>query len=88
MGVNGFRATSKELSFLVDVLDLRDLLLRGSSFTYFGSGQNISRSRFDRFLIFYGAGICFFDICQRVILRVLSNHFPILVFSGDLRFSR
>lgn len=83
-GVNGFRATSKKLSSLVDVLDLHNLPLQGTSFTYYGSGQNIARNRIDRFLILEGACVWFSNFCQRAILPVVLDYFPILSFFGDL----
>lgn len=37
-GVNGLQSASDELVNLVDALELHDLPLHGSHFTFFGSG--------------------------------------------------
>lgn len=55
-GVNGFDVASEELCSIVDALELHDFSLEGSSFIYFGSGQNVTRSRIDKFLVSDGAG--------------------------------
>lgn len=55
-GVNGFGVASEKLCSFVDELGLHDLPLQGFSFTYFRFGQNASRSRIYKFLIFDGAG--------------------------------
>lgn len=50
-GVNSFRSVSKELINLVEALHLHDLPLRGSQFTFFGSGQVTAQSRIDKSFI-------------------------------------
>lgn len=42
---------SEELLNLVGTLELHDLPLQGSSFTYFGSGQTAVRNKIYRFLV-------------------------------------
>lgn len=55
-GVNGFGLASVDLCNFVNTLSLHDLSLQGSSFTFFGCGQNVARSRINRFLISDGSG--------------------------------
>lgn len=58
-GVNGFGSTSEELLNLVNALELHDLPLQGSPFTYFNSGQVAAYSRIDGFLVLDRDGLWF-----------------------------
>lgn len=84
-GVNGYSTTSDEPINLVDALDFHDLLLQGSSFIYFGSGQSIARSRIDRFLVSNGVGDWFSNLSQTAIICILSYHILIVISSVDLQ---
>lgn len=67
----------------MDPLELYDLPILGSPFTYFGYGQNVARSRIDRFFVFDGAGAWFSSIIHKVVLRLVSDHLPVTATSGN-----
>lgn len=80
--INGFGSVTDELVNFVDSLNLHDVPFRGSSFIFFGSSDNVARSKISRFLVSDEAGSWFSNLVQRVFLRFLSYHIPITVFSG------
>lgn len=83
-GLNGYGSTSEDLVHLIDSLELHDLLLQESSFTFFGSGQIAVRSCLDKFLVSDGARNWFSNIAPSTILQFFSDHIPVLVSFGDL----
>lgn len=50
-GVNRFGSASEEFMVLVESLELQDLSLSSSNFTFFEGGLGYARSKLDRFLI-------------------------------------
>lgn len=51
--MNGYDVASEEFVSLVESLELQDLPLVGSEFTFFENGQGGAKSRLHRFLIRY-----------------------------------
>lgn len=68
----------------VNTLLLHDLPLLGVSFTFFGSGQNVARSRIDRFLVFAGTRSWSCNLIQNVVFRFDSNRILIIASSEDM----
>lgn len=65
-GINGYDTTSIELNDLVDNLQLQDLTLLATSYSYFGSGKIIAMSRLDRFFICNGSGGWYQCVMSRI----------------------
>lgn len=82
--MNGFGSASEELSYFVDALVLHDLPLIGRPFTFFRFGQCVTRSRIDRFIVFYGAGHWFSRLIQKAIFHFLFDHLPITASTNSL----
>ena len=59
----------RRFSKVIDDLEMKDLPLQGGSFTWRGGLNNQSQS----------------GLVQSILLRPVSNHFPILLDEGDLR---
>lgn len=58
--------------------------LLGSRFTYFSSGPSAARSRLEHFLISCGVGGWSHDVTQRAVLRLVSDHIPIVMSNGRM----
>ncbi|RVW90497.1 hypothetical protein CK203_030989 [Vitis vinifera] len=69
----------------VDELELMDLPMQGSAFTWSGGRNNQSWARLDRFLVTQQWLEMFSGIAQCRLQRPTSDHFPILLMGGGLR---
>lgn len=81
--MNGYGSTSEEVTNLVDRLQLVDLSLFGASYSYFGNGQVIARSRLNWFLIFNSSMGWSSRVTQLVIQHHVSCHIPIMLSMGN-----
>lgn len=69
---------------LVEQLDLQDLLLHGSPFTFFSYGMSGARSRLDCFLVSGAAGNWCHNVIQRANFKLVSDHIPIVLSTGQI----
>ena len=69
---------------IIEELELRDLPLQGGLFTRRGGLNNQSQSRLDRFLVYKGWECHFNGAIQCLLLRPVSDHFPIVLDRGGL----
>ena len=74
----------RRISEVIEDLELKDLPLLGGPFTWSGGVNNQLLSRLDPFLVNEGWDCCFSGSMQCVLLRPVSNHFPILLDGGGL----
>ena len=70
---------------VIEDLQLKDLPLFGGPFTWSGGVNNQSFSRLDRFLVNEEWDFRFSGSRQCVLLRLVPDHFPILLEGGSLR---
>ena len=83
----GGSVTSAMCRFAEVIADLgvRDMLLQGGPFTWSGGGNGRVMSRIDRLLVTGEWEIFFYGVIQSTLLRLVSNHFPILLDGGGIR---
>ena len=79
------RVDMRRFSKVIDDLEMKDLPLQGGSFTWRGWLNNQSQSGLDRFLVSEVWITYFSGVVQSILLRPVSDHFPILLDGGDLR---
>ena len=70
---------------MIDDLDLRNLPLQGGPFTWSCGLNNQSMFRLDPFLVTEDWESHFSGVVQYPLLRLVSNHFPILLDGGGVR---
>lgn len=84
---SGFNSAVDDSVSLVGTLGLQDLPV-GSSFLYFSCGSSGTRSWLDGFLVSEEAGKWCHSVMLRVILKMVTNHIPIVLSSGRLSSKR
>ena len=77
--------TMRRFSKMIEELALRDLPLHGGSLTWSGGLNGRSRSRLDRFMISEDWENHFSGAIQCSLLRLVSDHFTILLDGGGVR---
>ncbi|RVW64332.1 putative ribonuclease H protein [Vitis vinifera] len=80
-----FNSDMRRFADVIEELQLKDLPLFGGPFTWSGGVNNQTLSRLDRFLVNEGWDCRFSHSRQSVLLRPVSDHFPILLEGGGLR---
>ena len=73
----------RRFSQVIEDLELKDLSLRGGTFTWRGSQGNQRMARLDRFLVSEDWDMYFGGVNQSVLPKLTSDHFPIQLFGGD-----
>ena len=81
----GPSASIKRFTKVVEDLELRDYPLQGGPFTWRGGLNNQSQSRLDRFLVTDDWDRMFDGAVQGILVRPVSDHFPILLQGGGLK---
>jgi hypothetical protein len=84
-GGAGLRSAALDFADFISDQGLMDLPLAGGVSTWANSR---SWSRLDRFLVSPDWEMCFPGLVQRKLLRVCSDHTPILLTKGDLHFGK
>ena len=79
-------SSMRRFSTAIEDLGLRDLPLQGGHFTRSGGHDNCAKSRLDRFLVSSDWENCFSGVVQCILPRPVSDHFPILLDGGGIRF--
>lgn len=78
-GSNGFGTASDDLVNFVKALELQDLPLLSSSFTFFSSGPSGGRSRLDHSFNSVQAGSWCHQVVQKALLKIHSDHISIVL---------
>ena len=74
----------RKFSQIIDELELKDLPLKGGSFTWRGGSNNQRMARLDRFLSTDGWDAHFDGVEQSLLPRPTSDHFSVLLEGGGL----
>ena len=86
LGATHFTPAMNEFSNFISSCGLRDLSMEGSLFTWSNNKEHAAMSQLDRFLCSDNWEDSFPTIIQKRLPRILSDHFLIILESGD--FSR
>ena len=81
----GLIASMRRFSEVLEDLELRDYPLMGGPFTWKGRLNNQVQSRLDRFLVTDNWDNLFNGVVQGILLRPVSDHFPVLLEGGGLK---
>lgn len=85
-GSSGFDTTSEEFVGFLELLGLYDVPFNGSLLTFFNSGFSSVHSRLDWFIISSEAGGWNHNMIQRAMFKMLSDHIPIVLSSGQILY--
>ena len=88
VGSDSFSPAMHEFSDFISFHGLVDLPLSGGNFTWTNNREVSSMSRLDRFLFTSDWAEGFIHICQKRLIRVNSDHFPVLLECGVIRRGR
>jgi exonuclease III len=88
VGSDSFSPAMHEFSDFISVHGLVDLPLSGGNFTWTNNREVSSMSKLDRFLFTSDWAEGFVHICQKRLIRVNSDHFPVLFKCGVIRRGR
>ena len=75
-------SSMRRFSQIIDEMELKDLHLKGGSFTWRGGLNNQRMARLDRFLVIDGWDDHFDGAEQSLLSRCTSDHFPMLLEGG------
>ena len=84
-GTASFTFAMHEFSDFITELGLIDIPLLGGNFMWSNNRERASMSRIDRFLYNSDWETCFVTICQKRMLRMFSDHFPILLECDNIQ---
>jgi hypothetical protein len=84
MGAVGFSPAMYDFSDFISDLGLIDIPLSGGNFTWSNNRDIVSMSRIDRFLYTADWEEGFITIAQKRLVRLTSNHFPIMLECGSI----
>ena len=73
-----------DFSDFIEESNLVDLPLGGGPYTWSSGSDHPSLSRLDRFLVSFDWEDFYLDVCQKLMPRPLSNHYPILLEVGSM----
>ena len=73
----------RRFSQVIEDLELKDLTLRGGTFTWRGGLGNQRMARLDRFLVLEDLDMFFGGVNQSILPNLTFDHFPILLYGGD-----
>jgi exonuclease III len=82
-GADQFTSAMNDFSEFIFSMGLRDIQLEGGRYTWSNNRENAAMSRIDRFLYSNDWEDRFPTVVQRRLPRLLSDHFPIMLESGQ-----
>uniref|UniRef100_A0A2N9IUI4 Reverse transcriptase domain-containing protein n=1 Tax=Fagus sylvatica TaxID=28930 RepID=A0A2N9IUI4_FAGSY len=88
VGYDTFSPAMHDFLDFISVHGLVDLPLSGGNFTWTNNREVSSMSRLDRFLFTSDCDEGFVNICQKRLIRLNSDHFPVLLECGVIRRGR
>jgi exonuclease III len=88
VGSNTFSPAMHDFSDFISVHGLVDMPMSGGNFTWTNNREVSSMSRLDRFLFTSDWDEGFVNICQKRLIRLNSDHFPVLLECGVIRRER